>query len=57
MTHRDVDDLAQDVVKDAKGLLMNIVHDKVPLILWTSAGISNPRSQGGSEEAVKTIEL
>jgi hypothetical protein len=31
--------------------------DQVPLILWTGIGISNPWSQGGTKEAVKSVEL
>jgi hypothetical protein len=51
-THRDIHDLAEDVVKDTKGFLLNIVLDQVLLILRTSSGISNARRQSGLEEVV-----
>jgi hypothetical protein len=54
---RDVENLNQDVVEDTKGLLLNIVLDEVVLILRTSGGISNLRSQGGSKEIVEAIKL
>jgi hypothetical protein len=56
-THRDVDDLTKHVVKDTEGSLLNIVKNQIPLIFGTSGGISNPRSQGGTKEAVKIVEL
>jgi hypothetical protein len=52
-----VENLNQDVVKDPKGLLLNIVLDDVGLVLRTSGGISNLRSQGGLKEAVEPIKL
>jgi hypothetical protein len=53
----DVENLNQDIVEDTKRILLNIVLDEVALILRTSSGISNLRSQGGSEEAVGAIKL
>jgi hypothetical protein len=53
----DVENLNQDVVEDTKGLLLNIVLDEVALVLRTTSGISNLRSQGGSKEAVEAIKL
>jgi hypothetical protein len=51
-----VEDLNQDVVEDTQWLLLRTEHEEVPLILGTSSGISNPRCQCGSEEAVKAIK-
>jgi hypothetical protein len=53
----DVENLNQDIVEDAKWLIINIVLDEVPLILRTSGVISNPRSQGGAKKAVKATKL
>jgi hypothetical protein len=53
----DVDDLLQDKVKDGEMLLLHVKLDQVPLILGVGSGISNPRSQGGTKETVKIVEL
>jgi hypothetical protein len=54
---RAVLEMLKNEVKNWKGLLLDIELDKVPLILRTSCGISNARSQGGMEEAVKGKQL
>jgi hypothetical protein len=54
---RNADDLLKNEVENPKGLLLDIDLDEVPLILRTSGGISNPRSQGSTEEAVKCKQL
>jgi hypothetical protein len=54
---RNVDDLLQDEVKDGEEPLLHIELNQVPLILRASGSISNPRSQGGTEEAMKSVEL
>jgi hypothetical protein len=56
-THQDIDDLAQNIVKDVERFLLNIVEDQVPLVLRTSGDISNARSHGGMEEVVEAVEL
>jgi hypothetical protein len=53
----DVENLYQDLVKVSKWLLLLIVLDQVPLILRGHSGISNPWSQGGTKEAVKSVKL
>jgi hypothetical protein len=56
-THRDIDDLAQNVIKDTEWLLLHIVQDQVSLVLRTRGGISNARSQSSVEEIVEGVEL
>jgi hypothetical protein len=53
----DVEDLYQDIVKICKGLFLIVVLNQVPLVLWVGSGISNPWSQGGMKEMVKSVEL
>jgi hypothetical protein len=56
-THRDIDNFTQDIIKQTKWPLLQIKQDQVALILRTSGGISNARSQGGSKVAVEGVAL
>jgi hypothetical protein len=53
----DTDDLMKYVVKHRELLLLHIELDKVPLILRTSGGVSNPGSQGRTEKSVNSVQL
>jgi hypothetical protein len=54
---RDVDNLLKHIVKHRESLLLDIVLNKVPLILRASGGVSNPRSQCSIDKAVKGVQL
>jgi hypothetical protein len=54
---RNTDDLLKHEVKHWEGILLDIELDEVPLILRVSSSISNARSQGGTKETVKSVQL
>jgi hypothetical protein len=53
---RDADNLLKHRVKHREPLLLDIVLNKVLLILRACGGVSNPRSQCSSEKAVKSVQ-
>jgi hypothetical protein len=54
---QDTDELLKHVAKHRELLLLHIELDKVLLVLSTSGGVSNPRSQSRTEKSVKSVKL